>query len=279
VDNGTVYAVSLCDVTQKHMEYLLVRDTLFARHRTEDLGFYVSISIALIVVVTCAAQNISHLLGGEREPVNVLLALAACIVLVVVSFVHNIWMHSFVTWEDMVVFWACVAYVVFYLLMWAIKLGEGTVAKHVQEYPVNVLIGSILLGILRLYDGIECVYVLPVLFVLCVRVWYKTLSLLAASGPVPEATSKSPPAPRDSEFRVAQALQGGEGLALGFLFVMHRSSLVFDFVLFALTHQFGFRTLFYEPHHGDAYATLLLLLSLSLAGVAWRRNVKDRGTY
>lgn len=273
VNGGSLYDISLCDVTQKHMDYLLIRDTLLVRKRPEGWVFYIGISLALIVAVTCAAQNISHLLGGESEPVNLFVALVSCVTILVFSIVDNSSLPAFVTREDVSYFWVSVAYIIFYLCMWMGKLAHHSLREQVGEYPVNVLLGGILLGILRLYDGIECSYVLPIQFILCLRAWFKAYSFLASSG-IMELENNAPL--RDSEFQIAQRLLADGGYADVLIHVMFRASIVFDFMLFGLTHQYGFRTLFYEPHHGDAYAVVLILLSMSLAGVAWRRNVSER---
>lgn len=277
-----VYTASLCDITQKGLEFVYDSNVLFVRHDDTSWIFFAVLCVCMIVLVTALAQNIARLLGDQVEPPNNwpgLLASAVLMISVLASSGKHL--EEFVTVEDMWVYIFCITYVAFYLVMWVTKWCMRCWKMHLDimpqaDTPVSVFVGSLMLGVLRLYNGAECAYVLPVLFLACTRAMYKSVGVFLASSS-PGALA----AVRKHEFTFFHTISNQKldtretsNLPLVFIEHMFRTSLVMDFVMVGLMHQFAFRPLFYEPLQGDLYFLVIAAVTFSVAHAGWASTLR-----
>jgi hypothetical protein len=251
ISDTSAYTVSLCDVTQKDLHFLLVGDTVYVRERDEKLWFYLVVSAATIVVVTSVAQNIAQLLGGARETAGTRLELAAALLLPAVAWYGT----AFVTVGDVVFFFATIAYVALHVVLHAVYSCTGDARFAV---PVNVLLGALMLTLCRVYDGAESEYLGPVLLLFLARTFQKAHRVLETPlytggwRPVDHTT--------DADAVPALAAEGHE-----WLFLASQLAVLADFLLAGLAHQYGFRPLFARGTTGDAFFVVLFLVAYELS--------------
>lgn len=280
VSNYSSYTVSLCDISQKNMDFFYDFDTLFVRKKSEGWPFYLLMCICLVIIITSISQNIAHLLGDQDEPVSGWIGIMTCLLLIIVVVCTTGQGGSFVTEEDNFFYLFVVLYVSFYVVLWIMKY--FILPINYVDVPVNVLVGSILLGVCRLYDGIECVYMFPILVLLSVRASYKAISFFVS---IPEIDDDNAHTHKDKEhnksqlyeFSIFREIASSREPLISHEIVetMFRYSIPLDFLLIGLSHQHGFKPLFYKSHNADAYFLVVFLFSFNLAMIAWRRNSKQ----
>lgn len=264
VTSGSDYTISLCDVTQKRFDFVWTNfEELHVRERLDAWPFYITTSVCVIVLIAIVAQNLFYLLGGASTPVAPWIGIAITLAAVVTVFINYIDFWGLVTYADWHYMVFAMCYVGWYVAMW---VGRGlwslwAVGDDSEALPVNVLVGTLLLIVARLYDGIESPYVLPLLALLAARSWYKALAAFALQtehGAHWEA----------KEMRVFE-----NGALDGFA----RASIVLDFALVGITHQYGFRPLFARALVADMYySALMAVAGLAAAAAVGQRRVRDQ---
>jgi hypothetical protein len=162
VANVSTYAITLCDVTQKHFEVVLIGEEIFVRDHDESFFFYAVISITTIIIVTSVAQNIAHLLGDVDAVTNFWLEIVSALVLATTCLFNT----NFVTHEDVFYFIVVSLYVFLNIFHWIFFTGV----------PINALLATLMLLLARLYNGIESDYVAPIMFLFIVRAFEKALN-------------------------------------------------------------------------------------------------------
>ena len=275
------YSMTLCDITQKGFEFVLDTDTQLARvvERRDVLAYYVIVSACAVVLMTCLAQDVSYLLGNHEDIPNPFLATLCCLLLFVFAWLLPV---NLVVWSDLVYQWFVAAYIVFGISQWLLRLALGVWTHHIHSsgIPFNVIVASLLLALCRLYNGIECQYILPLLFLLAVRSWHKAIAVFHftvrqswwwggdAVAPVDAGAASIP---RHVLHEEAQQLFAMDGCS-EFLSMLYCASNALDFALLALSHQYGFRPLFLRAYAGDVYFVAMLLGAMCLALLAWERK-------
>jgi len=220
IDYTTTYAVTLCDVTQKSFSFLMARGRVRAARLGDEMWYYALVCVAVVVLVTCLAQNIASLLEDATPPGNLAVELGAALLLPAISWYRL----SLVTTGDVIFHW----YSFFYVLL---GTGLWAAAKPADRRgaPINVLLGALLHALCRVYDGIESEYVTPLLFLVLVRAFHKA--------------------------------QRQDNNILAYM------SVLADFALAGLAHQFGFRALFAQGRVADLFFAVLALAAYSLCGM------------
>lgn len=236
ITNTNSYAVSLCDVTQNGAEILLKDSTVYYLHHSEPFWFFAVVSICIIMLVTALAENISSLLQRKAEEQSIAYLQFELFLAVLLS-VLSLLQQPYFTVTDYTAFLFLCVYISVYFVFWNVTLyfqqrsvSQNQPVEH--ETPINVLLGALLLSTCRVYHGLESPYVFPVFLLLAIRTFEKTL-------------------------RYDQ-----KGIEV---FGYHAVLLFMDYVLLALTHQYGFRPLFFKPYTGDVYSTIALLFCFYIA--------------
>lgn len=283
VTDTTLYTTSLCDITQKGFEFLLHDGSIHALDNGEEAWFYILISIGTILLVTALAQNIATMLGHSDTDTNTLLELAVALVLLTTTVVTTSLNNAFVTTADRTYYDFTVVYVVCNLVQWVIREWA-----HVRTYiiwapsretrahekdtvnirtskgqPVNVLIGTLLATICTVYNGIESEYVLPLLFMLCTQTLCKTASIYEIQFMENTHYNKN-------DYITTLALD--KHTTSQECIATFQISIILDFMLVALTHQYGFRTLFTNQQTGDAYFVILFISAYALSIVITQKH-------
>lgn len=235
------YTATLCDITQKGFDFLAHDGYVNAALRVDSLWFYFFLSVATVILVTSVAQNIANLLGEDTPPGKLWLELLAVLTLLALSWFDI----RLATGGDVIFYFFCIGYVVFGVGYW---VARRAVSGAETGVPVNVLLGAILLTLCRLYDGIECVFLSPVLFALLVRAFHRGLLLVApTSDPAPEP-----------------------------ILLATQASVWLDFLLAGVAHQYGFRVLFSSRHEGDLLFAVLVTFAAALSlAIVQKKNKKD----
>lgn len=231
VQETDTYSVTLCDITQKGLNLVVAEDGVYALDRDEHLWFYLVVSIGTVVLVTAVAQNIASLLQEDVKATSRGLELFCALVLIAVSSFGI----SYITLGDMLFHYFTVAYVALNTAYWALSGSAGGI-------PVNMLLGTLMLTLCRLYNGIECEYVGPLLFLLLTRCFDKALT--AFRSPL----LNTPP-------------------------FANQVFLVLDFLLAGLAYQYGVRALFTRGGEADALFVVMVLLAYSLAVFLHDRSI------
>lgn len=250
------YAVTLCDITQKGFHFVLDGDLLYTRQKEESFLFYLLVSIGTVVLVTAVAQNIAHLLDTATAVTSVFLELGMSLLLTGVCSFSGL---NFATEGDTLYYWFTFGYVLVNLAYWVLRLYSTRDPAGAQgAVPVNVLLGALLLTLTRLYDGAESEYVTPVLFLLLVRCFHKGQKFFYTPLLVDTVTCEDP------YFMHADTP----------LYFFGQVTLLLDFTLAGLTHQYGFRSLFHKAHVGDMFFGVLALAAYSLSVLLWDRSLR-----
>lgn len=283
------YTASLCDVTQKGFEFVLDTDTQEAhvRRRHDPAWLYIVICVFAIVLMTCLAQDVSHLLGNRDERPNPLLATACCLFLF--GFSWGMPAHYIVR-SDMMYQWLIVSYILFSLVVWIVRLRvteldssgwwfrfkeSGSSSEH--SVPFNVVIATLFFALCRLYAGIECQYILPLLFLMALRSFHKASALFHFVVRNSWWMSGSR-AQRDKSFMKRCALEEASTLfelehVWGGMFLrLYSATIGLDFGVIAVTHQYGFRPLFVNGFAGDVYFAITMLTAMTMVLVLWERG-------
>ena len=151
---------------------------------------------------------------------------------------------NFGTRVDEICYWFTFSYVLFNLLYWLLAT---LYTPDTQGVPVNALLGTLLLTLSRLYDGFECNYVTPVLFMLLARSFEKAAACLD-----------------QQEQDLIQEEEPKMHTLLDFLW---RVTLLLDFALVALAERYGFRPLFASSSNADLFFVVLTVAACSLSGI------------
>ena len=168
------YDVSACDVLDAGVDYIMHSDTLLTS-TTSDLPVWIYWTVCLLVIylVRCLSKYILASLSKEKsypDPVQCVLACAACLVLVVSQgdFV-------FVTDEELMFYHFTIFYVAVYAGLFVISR-VMTYLNYPQTDPpfYNLLAGVMLLVACRLYCGAETPYNPPLIFIIATRLLVKS---------------------------------------------------------------------------------------------------------
>jgi hypothetical protein len=181
VTDEPVYAVTLCDIAQTGADLVYVDGAIYSRRRSESVVFYVVVSLASVILVTCLAQNMASLISNDKSAPNPFVSIVSCAVVLVFSVVPPLNMAAYITKDDVIYHWFLFAYIAYGLVVWGARLcyslcsdfeGSGGDAA----VPFNVILATLLFALSRLYDGAECHYVAPLLFLLILRVTFKMIA-------------------------------------------------------------------------------------------------------
>lgn len=287
------YSVTLCDITQKQYQFVFngATQTLYVNERSDTVLFYILLSFCVVVLVTCLAQDVSHLLGNEEQQPNPVLTTGCCIVLLLCTFVFRV---EFITWSDFFYKWFLVAYISFSAVHWICRLVVSICMdkEATGAVPFNIVIGSLLLSLCHLYSGIECQYLLPLMFLLTVRIMHKSVAVFHSMVPLNNTsfetaantttenialTDIKPLQSSTSNERYNEALTFHMmTLRHEWLASMYRCVLFMDCVLLAITHQYGFRMLYLQPYYGDAYFVVMVVFAMLIVCLVWERDMGTR---
>lgn len=251
-----LYTVTLCDITQKGFEIIHVLDdfTLRVWHRDDSWVVYVVVSVLAVLLMTCIAQDITHMFGNRNERPNPLLATVCCIALVVLVWIIP---THYVVWSDLVYQWVLTAYISISVLQWVLRLALCFLSSDSKDYgvPFNVVIATLMLTLCRMYSGIECQYILPLLFMLAVRAFHKAAAIFYLSVVSTWSPEDFLSEPLDEEAVLLWRMDK-ENIVLSTLYCIVTG---LDFAVLGLSHQYGFRPLFQRAYAGDVYFVAMLL--------------------
>lgn len=265
--NSTTYTPSLCDITHQYHDFIHTNDTLYVRRRNESVYTYAVLSIMLIILVTSTTLQATHMFHRLDYMPDIRITLCTCTMLTVVS-ISTINMMAYVTVADLVYVCIVISYIFVSLMHWLVHIHcYNNLALHTtnslvladlkettSNVPLNLTIATILLAICRMYDGIECTYTTPLLFIMCTRTIYKLYSVIQYEDIIVNHASE-------------MHTKVDTHIVSSLLFIV-KMGIFLDIILIAFTYQFGFKPSFFHAHQSDAYFIILLLVSFTCATYA-----------
>ena len=176
VVNTSRYDASACDVLDAGTDYVLAGGALFSHTGTAlPVWAYWTVAVLVVFLVRCLSKYIlASLQPAKPDYPNPLLCIAVCALCTALA----CWQgdSAFVTVEDRVFYWFCVAYIVAYGCLFAGTRLLAHVQRAARKDPpfYNLLAGVLQLVACRLYCGAETPYNPPLLFIVATRAFVKS---------------------------------------------------------------------------------------------------------
>lgn len=184
ITNASRYDVSACDVLDRRMDYVYVREVIHYTDTSIKTWVYWLVCILVIFLVRCLSRytlaslaamdpnDTKHSTGKQMpDPYVSLAASSACALLILSQgdFVY-------VTHEDLIFYWFTAFYILAYTCLFVgVKAFNKISNATVHDPPFyNLLAGVLQLVATRLYAGAETPYNPPLIFIIAVRAMAKS---------------------------------------------------------------------------------------------------------
>lgn len=241
VDPAGIYDVSVCDAIGERLDVLWDGERAYHRRIATPTWLYVVISLASIYLVSCTAQNLSHLLFKDESktitpvhPETYLQWTARAVevtgvaVTVGLSVGYTLSGNELVLSEEIAYAVVMIVYTAVHFTVLSYKVLTTDAQHRVAHFlTFNLNTGILLLLTQSVYKTLANPYVGILLVMLTLRSFYKLLELQVGKWA------------EDKDIRIDEV-------------ACETLLLLFDAIIVVLTHYVGFRRSFLFPFEGDA---------------------------
>jgi hypothetical protein len=175
VNTASRYDPSACDVLDAGRDYVLAGGVLFVREGTAlPLWAYWTVAALVVFLVRCLSKYVLASLQAKADYPNPALCIGVCAACAVLVCLPGD--AAFVTREDRIFYWLCVAYIIAYGSLFVGTRALAHVQRAARQDPpfYNLLAGVLQLVACRLYSGAETPYNPPLLFIVATRAFVKS---------------------------------------------------------------------------------------------------------